>query len=154
MNFYQSYVYEDSAGRLIHRVARLLRLSAQNYFREQDGGITPEQWGLLLKVAENEGSLQSQLADPVLKDHPNTTKMLDALDKIGLIQRRASERDRRAKAVFLTEAGKAFLDHHLPAVIVEKERYFAGLDRHDLNALLNCLKSLEKNMERILGEPS
>lgn len=150
MRIYESAIKEDSASQLIFRLARLLRHGADGFMRDRGIGLTPEQWGLLWKVARREGGLQADLADPVLKDHPNVTKMLDVLEKKGLVEREPDPNDRRSKEVWLTEQGKALLDKHLPQLIEEKEPFFKGLDRTDLNRLIDYLKIIQRNMERAL----
>ncbi|MBU2613788.1 MarR family transcriptional regulator [Patescibacteria group bacterium] len=149
MRTYESALKDDSASLLIFRMARLLRHGADGFMRDKGIGLTPEQWGLLWKVARQEGCLQTDLADAVLKDHPNVTKMLDALEKRGLVDREPNPNDRRSNEVWLTEAGKALLDKHLPQLVEEKEEFFKGLDRTDLNRLITYLKTIQRNMERV-----
>lgn len=151
MRIYESAVKEDSASHLISRLARLLRHGADGFMRSQGIALTPEQWGLLWNAARQEGCLQAHLADPVLQDHPNVTKMLDALERQRLIKRKSCSDDRRSKAVRLTESGKELLDRHLPQIVEEKEKYFGGLNRADLVQLIKYLKIIERNMERVLG---
>lgn len=151
MRIYQSALNEDSASQIIFRLARLLRHGASNFMRAQGIPLTPEQWGLLWNVAGQEGCLQSQLADPMLKDHPNVTKMLDALEKQGLIKRKPDKTDRRSNAVWLTEAGKTLLDEFLPEIVAEKEKFYEGLSRADLVRLIKYLKIIQDNLERRLG---
>jgi DNA-binding MarR family transcriptional regulator len=151
MRIHESAVSEDSASQLIFRLARLLRHGASNFMRDQRIPLTPEQWGLLWKVAGFEGGLQTDLADPVLKDHPNVTKMLDALEQQGLVEREPDPNDRRSKEVWLTDKGKSLLDEHLPGIVEEKEKYFKGLNRADLERLIKHLKIVQKNMERHLA---
>jgi MarR family transcriptional regulator for hemolysin len=150
MRIYESALKEDSASQLIFRLARLLRQGAHGFMRKRKIGLTPEQWGLLWKVARQEGGLQVDLADPLLKDHPNVTKMLDALESKGLVEREPDPKDRRSNAVWLSENGKDLLDEYLPQLVGEKEKFFKGLDRTDLNRLIGYLKIIQRNMERTL----
>jgi MarR family transcriptional regulator for hemolysin len=146
MHIYQNYSSADSAGHLIYRLSRLLRQAAINFFRDQAVALTPEQWGLLLNLAENQGCLQSQLADGVLKDFPNVTKMLDGLQKQGLAERRPDPDDRRRHAVYLTQAGEDLVDRLLPEIVEQKEEIFAGLNRAELEELVKSLKKVEQNL--------
>lgn len=150
MRIYQSALNEDSASQLIFRLARLLRHAASGFMRAQGIHLTPEQWDLLWKVAGQEGCLQSHLADPMLKDYPNVTKMLDALETQGLIRRQPGVADRRSNTVRLTETGKVLLDQYLPEIVEEKEKFFEGLSRADLERLIKYLKRIQHNMERHL----
>ena len=150
MRVYESHSTANSAEHLIYRLSRLFRMQAVGYFHENQISITPEQWGLLLNLAENQGCLQSQLADRVLKDYPNVTKMLDALQKQGLIQRRQDPEDRRRHAVYLTKSGEQLLDDLLPDFVEHKEGFFEGFNRNDVENLVNLLQRVEHNLTRRL----
>ena len=49
----------------------------------------------------------SALAGPLMCDNSNVTGIVDRLEALGLVERRPAERDRRVKAVALTEQGIA-----------------------------------------------
>ena len=61
---YQTYAVSLTASDMILRVGRLLRHRAASFFKSRGIDLTPEQWSLLLKLAEKEGQTQGSLADP------------------------------------------------------------------------------------------
>ena len=78
----------------------------------------------------------------MLERNSNTTRIIDRLEAKGLVQRLASERDRRERAVMLTEDGSKMLDtidhhweRHSPhkSVLSEEEARF-------LNELLDKMR--------------
>ncbi|WP_170308015.1 MarR family winged helix-turn-helix transcriptional regulator [Paenibacillus dakarensis] len=71
--------------------------------------ITPEQWTVLNQIARSEGVNQKEVAARAVKDQPTTTRILDLLERKGLIQRETSPHDRRAFLLYITEAGKDLL---------------------------------------------
>ena len=143
---HQTYQVSLTASDMIYRVGRLFRRRAEVFFREHGLDLTPEQWGLLLRIAETENQSQGDLADPVLRDYPNVTRMLDGLEKKALVKRSPDPDDRRKTLISLTSQGKNLLDEYIPMVVEEKGRYFEGLDQRDVNRLREILAVIEKNL--------
>ena len=64
-------------------------------------------WPSLFVLWEQEGLTQSELATRCQTAHYTTTRVLDTLEKKGLVERRKHPTSRRAYQIFLTEAGRA-----------------------------------------------
>ena len=90
---------EKSTGFIIYRTALAMRASLQRVLKEQEFDITPEQYGILMLLREEEGLSQKEIGDVLFKDKPNISRMLDALERKRLILRQSS--DRRSFAIFL-----------------------------------------------------
>lgn len=131
---------------MVHRIGRLFRYQLIVYFRKNGIDMTPEQWRLILKIAKNEGHPQGELADDVLHDRPNITRILDVLKKKELIKRADDPKDRRNTLVFLTEKGKRLIDVQLPDVIEEKNKYYKGLNEKDVDELRRILTVVERKL--------
>ena len=71
-----------------------------------DLGISPQQALALGTLKPGEPMPMSALAEALHCDNSNITGIVDRLEAAGLAQRRPSERDRRVKAVVLTEKGE------------------------------------------------
>ncbi len=69
-------------------------------------GISAAEQDLLKQVAVNDGEIKlSELARLVYMSKPGMTKMIDRLEKNGLVKRVASSADRRAVSAVLTRRG-------------------------------------------------
>jgi DNA-binding MarR family transcriptional regulator len=68
--------------------------------------IRPAQYSLLAVIEANPGLSQSDLADCLGIERARLARMLDRLEKRGLAKRKASPRDRRSHALFLTGEGQ------------------------------------------------
>jgi DNA-binding MarR family transcriptional regulator len=143
---HQTYEITATATDLIHRVGRLLRHQTAAYFRRQGIDVSPEQWRLLLQLAEHHPQSQGQLADPVLNDYPNITRLIDGLERRELVIRKPDPQDRRSVLVDLTETGKSLIDQWLPDVIEEKAKCYDGLTERDVAALRRILAAMENNI--------
>ena len=70
-------------------------------------GLAPMQAMALTSLQPGEPMPMSALAGVLMCDNSNVTGIVDRLEALGLVERRPSERDRRVKAVALTEEGEA-----------------------------------------------
>jgi DNA-binding MarR family transcriptional regulator len=71
-------------------------------------GLTPDQFTVLRTVLEGlpKGPTQSQLTE-IMSSDPNTiAALLERMESLGLVARKAHERDRRARRITLTVAGR------------------------------------------------
>jgi MarR family transcriptional regulator, organic hydroperoxide resistance regulator len=69
-------------------------------------GISPQQSMAIGTLKPGEPMPMSALADALHSDNSNITGIVDRLEAAGLAERRPDERDRRVKAVVLTEKGE------------------------------------------------
>lgn len=77
-----------------------------------DMGSHPGQSFCMREIAHHEGITQKELAEILQVTPPTVSVMLQKLEKAGLIERRADERDQRFMRLYVTEAGK---EHHVKA---------------------------------------
>jgi DNA-binding MarR family transcriptional regulator len=88
-------------------------------------GLTPAQAFMLRAVLARPGMVQSELAQAMSIARPTATRALDGLEKLGLVQRQATERDGREVAVLPTDRGvriKAALNETSGAVTKRLKR--------------------------------
>ena len=69
-------------------------------------GLSPQQAMAIRHAEPGEPMPMSALADALHCDNSNVTGIVDRLEAAGLAERRPSERDRRVKAVVLTDKGE------------------------------------------------
>ena len=112
--------------------------------------ITPEQWGVLNWLWEEEGIHQNVLARKTEKDKHTITRMLKLLEKNRLIERRPDPDDRRRTNVYLTEEGRALKRKLTPVVMDFLEKSFQGLTHKDLREFMRLHARITKNLDRLL----
>jgi DNA-binding MarR family transcriptional regulator len=87
--------------------------------------IRPAQYSVLAVIEANPGSSQSDVADFLGIERARLARMLDRLDKRGFTERRASPRDRRSHALFLTREGQRALKQ-IKALAARHEAHLAA----------------------------
>lgn len=116
--------------------------------RKEGVGITPEQF-LLIDLLWNQGPMtQQRIADTMLKDKNSVTKLIDALERKGLVVRKQSSTDRRANNIFLTEKGEAMKDGAKEKGIDILDNILEGIDEDELLAFLDTLNKMSENMSK------
>ncbi len=114
-----------------HLIRRLHQISTQVFTRRlQEAGhdLTPVQFAALDALAGHPGIDQAGLAEAVAKDKATIGAVADRLAQKGLVERVASRRDRRAKALTLTPDGERVLAAVLPLVMALQREILPGLD--------------------------
>ena len=74
-----------------------------------DGGLTLSQYGLLEGLANRRAARVQELAASAGISASTATRILDALERRGIVRRTRSSEDRRAVSVSLTEVGEQLL---------------------------------------------
>ena len=110
----KSYSLDESLGFWVYRIHTQGTNALRRAFQAAGYDLTPEQWGLLARLREAEGSNQTQLGEKMLKDRHNITRILNLLEKRGYIERRPDEADKRIYRVFLTKSGRAVQEKLTP----------------------------------------
>jgi len=87
--------------------ARMLKTYADQ--RARQFGISRAQWTVLVRLQRYEGLKQSELAEMLELQPISLTRLLDRLERNGLIERRADPNDRRANRLHLTPAARPLL---------------------------------------------
>jgi DNA-binding MarR family transcriptional regulator len=95
--------FEDSLGFIIGKTNARLKNNLNNAFKPFN--VTVEQWAILNRLWEEDGISQKALAEKSRKDQATITRILDKLEKRGLIRRDTDREDRRAFLVNLTAEG-------------------------------------------------
>lgn len=91
-------------GFRVARIARRLRQAIDAELRLL--GLTEATWRPLVYVRRlGDGVRQKELATALSIEGPSLVRLLDNLERRGLIERREDETDRRARGIHLTRAG-------------------------------------------------
>jgi MarR family transcriptional regulator, temperature-dependent positive regulator of motility len=102
--------------------------------------LTPVQYAALATVRANPGIDQITLAGLIAYDRTTITGVVDRLVQKGLVARRASSRDRRARELQITEQGRRTLRAITPAVEAAQRIMMRGLTAKEAEELMRLLR--------------
>jgi DNA-binding MarR family transcriptional regulator len=112
-------------GFALRRAHLALMRDLSRQFVAQD--VTPLQFSVLVLLRHNPGLRAAQVAQALGVRRANFVTLLDGLEARGLAERRRAEADRRASALYLTEAGAAMLAQLEPLLAGHEAKFTARL---------------------------
>jgi DNA-binding MarR family transcriptional regulator len=95
---------DDYLSYLLARASHLV--SRQFHAQLKPRGMAVPVWRVLSTLSDGDGLPVTELAKITLFKQPTLTKVIDRMSKSGLVERRASDRDRRKVLVFITDKGR------------------------------------------------
>ena len=138
---------EEEAGIALLRTAEVLK----TYFGSvvEPAGVSLPQYNVLriLRGAGPEGLPILSVAERMIERAPGMTRMIDRLEKKGLVVRERCATDRRIVYARITPAGKAVVDGLDDAVTAAHVQGFPPLDRDEIRAFVRVLDALRASHE-------
>lgn len=130
-------------GRVSATVNRILN----RRFKAEGLNITTEQWSVLTCLWEQDKQTQQFICEHTYKDKASITRLLDSLEKNGLVTRESDPRDRRINLIHLTEKGKTLEEVANRIVNESIEMATGNLDKQDIIFTLEILKKILDNIQ-------
>lgn len=124
-----------------------IRQTLQKKLAEKGFDITVDQWVILDHLMKANGLSQQKLGELTFKDAPTVTRIIDLLEKKGLVQRQVSNGDRRKFSIVLTDTGCDTYQLVLPEVESLRSAGWDHLSENDFNELMRILRTVFVNME-------
>ena len=144
------YDMDNAIGYLIGHTAMRIKIGLRRLFVQSGLDVTPEQWVVLFRLYERDGLTQSELGDRTVKDKTTVTRILDRLEKKGLLYRRRDTRDRRSQRIHLTESGTTVLGALMPLVHNYGAALFIDMCPGDRDTLRRLLGLVETRLDSLL----
>ncbi len=131
---------DDSLYHLLKRAAQV----AADIFSEQAGrsSLTQRQYALLHALSRHNGASQMQLVKLTGIDRSTLADMARRLEERGLIRRRSSRRDKRAKSLHLTQKGRIALQDVEPLMAEVDRRMLGVLSAEQKTQFIDALKRI------------
>jgi len=112
-----SYRARDSVGYLLRRVYTIMHDRIEAAFAGH--GFTLMQWIVLIYVRDGLARTASDIAREFRHDSGALTRVIDRLERRGLLTRERSTRDRRSVNLALTAQGRRTIEELLPVMVAE-----------------------------------
>ena len=118
---------------------------SKDRFVQEGIDLTSDQWVLLKRISEGEGINQRELAKVSFREPASVTRTLDILQKKGLILRQEGKEDRRVYELFLSEAGKKYLEKLIPIAKGIRAKGVEGISVNEVALLTRLLEKVFDN---------
>jgi len=135
-------------------LADTLRLLRAEFARRTRGfPLTPALHRLLIYVERNPGCRQVELAEWLDVSPVTVGRMIDRLEKQGLVRREQHPVDRRASRVVVGEGARALLDKLNAVAEVTRERAFEGVSAAQREQVFAALERIRENLASVTARP-
>ena len=125
----------------------LLKRELAGVFKASGFDVTPEQWAVLSRLAEKDGLSQNNIAHITFKDNANITRIVDKLQRKGLLERKAHPSDRRTWLLYITPAGKGVIKQLQPLALKVLERATGQIPEEEVRKLNNQMQKIIYNLQ-------
>ncbi|MFM2609753.1 MarR family transcriptional regulator [Vibrio chagasii] len=105
-------------------------------------GLTIALWPTLMCLWEEEGLTQRDIAAKSKVENSTTTRTLDKLEKLDLVERRADPNSRRSFRIYLTEKGKELEKDIIPVPARVNKELMSTLDADEQQQMIGLLKKM------------
>ena len=126
-----------------HLARRFQQIAVAVFLAEVEGAgydLTPVQYAALAAVSAKPGIDQITLAGLIAYDRTTITGVIDRLVQKGLVARHESSRDRRARELKITDAGRRTLRGVTPAVEAAQRILLRGMTEKEAKQLMRLLQ--------------
>ena len=143
---YREYL-KQRIGSLIYITGTLIRGFSTQTFTEKNFGLTPNQYVILSLLIENEEIIyQRQLAEIMFKDRANISRIIDIMQKNGLIEKVPDSHGRKIFKLVVTEKGRKLKDKVFPTDIDLRNDITKGITEDELAVTFNTLEKMNLNI--------
>ena len=144
---YKDFSAKEALGHFMGRTTRAMSRMFQNIITHAGYDITIEQWVIIANLNRKNGQFQQQLADNTYKNKTSVTRMINALQKKGLVDRIPDPKDLRQKRIFLTKKGVQLYEKLRPLAMQVQEKATQGIEPDEMESCKNILLKIYGNIE-------
>ena len=132
----------------MHYLLAIDRHHVQNMARVlQPFECSPLMWRVLSILADRDGHNVSELAELSVIERSNLSKLLDGMERDGLIERTAPDGDKRKTLVFLSDSGRELFAKSLPVVLRYYASFLTGISPSEMTVFMEVLKKIKSNVK-------
>ena len=140
--FKRGELYSVINGMATTAVARRL----QKNFRQAGLEITIEQWSVLYHLWKEDELSQQELGTRTFRDKASITRLIDNLEKQGLVTRVASNTDRRINKVCLMDAAKPLQQMTYDIANQTMNEALQNISKEEIEVVKNVLQRVYDNL--------
>ena len=136
-------------GFLVHDVSRLRRIVVDRALKPL--GITRSQWWVLAFLSRRDGMTQTALAADLDLTKVAIGGLIDRMVSAGFVERRADERDARARRVYLTRAGQRLVATIRENVDAVETEIMTAISEEELDEAGKVLVKIKAQLLAMVG---
>ncbi len=135
-----NYTMRNSVGYLMRICTNRLLPQMEALFQDQE--LTFSQWTTLVALHDGRIATAGDLAHNICHDAGSLTRLIDQMEKRGLVTRTRSDKDRRVVTIALTPRGRTLVEALAPKVMDFWNSLLSGFSHAEIDTLINLLTRL------------
>ncbi|RQP15990.1 MAG: MarR family transcriptional regulator [Parapedobacter sp.] len=135
--------YDFLTGKAYTALSRRL----QKNFRNAGIEITSEQWSILYALWEEEGLTQQELAQRTFREKTTITRLIDNMERNGLVIRVTDKSDRRTNLIYLTKVGRQLKEACMKQADQTLREALSGVATEHIGIAKDTLKKVYENLK-------
>jgi DNA-binding MarR family transcriptional regulator len=154
-----NYTMRTSVGYLMRMAVNRVLPQMEALFEDEE--LTFSQWTTLVALHDGRISSAGDLAHNICHDAGSLTRLIDQMEKRGLVSRTRSESDRRVVTLALTPHGRDLVEALAPKVMNLWNGLLSGFTHAEIDTLISLLTRLviategsKKGSSRLLLSPT
>jgi DNA-binding MarR family transcriptional regulator len=137
----ETYQCRQSVAYLVRRARNLITAHVEDLFRRKFArqGITFQHWVILMCLRDDLARTPSEISQYLCYDSGALTRVIDQMEKRGLVKRDRSTEDRRVIELTLTAGGRKTLESLIPIVVEFYNELLADFSHDEADTLVRLL---------------
>jgi DNA-binding MarR family transcriptional regulator len=135
---------------LINSVGGRIAKGLKQLFDAHSLGLSPQEWGIIAAIAENEELSQIEISHRCFHDKVKVTRIIDDLEQRQIVERRKNPADRRSNRIVLLPKGQAIYQQVVPIISAYLQRITEPLSPAELAELKTTLRKLDRHLDKIV----
>ena len=140
------FKFESSFGRILGVAHTAMFRHLSKLMNERNLPITPDQFRVLSHLWQKDGLQQSELAICTNRNRANVTRIIDILEREGIVERKSDPNDRRVFHIYLTELGKSLKKETAQCAAQSIDDSLAGLTSEEIETCIKVLSKIKENV--------
>lgn len=139
--------FDDTLLPWMGRTMKLADTYITNQLMERKIDLTKVQLILLKILYSNDGQPQNDLALLTNRDKASLARLLDIVERKGLVVRVPSKEDKRIKLVHITKKGIEYYERARPLLLEMINKIQEGISDRDIKFMIDKLRHMQLNLE-------
>lgn len=141
------YNFQSSLGYLTLTTNRLMSAYFRKRLTEAGLELTAEQWGVLAQLWNEGGVTQDELAAIVCVDKSSLSRVLDVMERKGLVYRKKDPVDARRKILFASELSEGLQEACMAIAQDVSNEILRNCKQEDVDICLKVLSEVKASLK-------
>lgn len=140
MEMTENFDRETSFGWMMNVIANQAKKKIDIELKKH--GLTVALWSTMMCLWEGEGLTQCNISAKSKVENSTTTRIIDKLEKLGLVERRIDLNSRRSFRIYLTEQGQALKETLLYIPMAVNKEMLNPLEESEQKEMIRLLQKM------------